>query len=780
MQQSDILSLAERLIPAYHSGDLDYLLDQITQGEGPSAKLLVKMELNRIMAPCSKTIDLRGRVNGDCREYELDGIKHWFDDVAFNAYHKNIRKYGAYTEGVWSALNNTRNNFRVMQKHGDNPKDAEKQKPLFEAEPIKLGYDLKRAENRLRISTQIQIHLNNKQQIIHGLSVDLSSSGARLKVPSFFDYKLGDTIIIKFVELLKDHDITELEQGVEYRILAVDDSYDNDAVKFLRVLRLTKTDAVERVIVESLNSTRKKTKHDNQDKIIRARTRAYEHAYLKHSCSLPLFFSGDELKLVLITENNYPLWQYWHDERNQQALGTLFNKSRMENLVRPGLHDSNNVLYSFKHEYQDKTLFFSMMMPEATPDQRKLFWHIGAKRDSWKVFRLYVFELSKEERTLLASHSDELAQRSRNLTHYGVLQEISDIESAKDYLFVDKPNLTSKAINEFCHPRKVKGMPMSVYFDALCRRKEPRYQFQTPLDLVDNESGKHTGYTVDISKRGLSIIVEEPLNLRVQDIVTIDFKELKLYDKTLPLDKVPYQVIRVSPEGRRIQLMLEENSHTMKVIAFFSSVINHNHDKLIEKPELLPSPQLLESLHNILLDRMVSSPVFVDKSSRNLRPKIVGVNFPLPKHIEFLSKLGQEGKLSLDPIYKGHTSSLLANPMKRIEGVEPQFNEIYISILKFGSRVNSIETRLRSDFTSAQERIEFLKNAQNMGEVFILRLASAPIFDAFTKLSSSDLDELAQVSIPSAASIEKEIGALAGYSEIINITDEVLGRLQLI
>ena len=779
MQQSEILSLAERLISAYYSADLEYLLGQLTQGESPSVKLLVKMELNRIMTPCYKSVDLRGRVNGECREYELEGITHWLDDVAFNAYHKSIRKYGSYTEGVWEALNNTRNNFRVMQQRGTPQKEVDTKSSFFDADPIKLGYDLKRLENRMRISTQIEIHLANKQQVVHGLSVDLSTSGARFKVPSFFDYKLGEIITVRFVELFKEYEISGLDAQIEYRILAVDESYDNDAIKFLRVLRLSETDAIDRVIAESLSNNRKKATHDNQDKIIRARTRAYEHAYLKHSCSLPLFFSGNELKIALITENNLPLWQYWHDERNQQALGTLFSEQRMATLTKPGIHDSNNVLYAFKHEYKDKTLFFSMMMPEAKPDERKLFWHIGAKRDSWKVFRLWMFELSTDERRALASHSEELSQRSRNLTHFGILQEISDLQSAHDYLFVDKPDLSSKAINPFCHPRKVHGMPMGVYFDARSRRKEPRYHFRTPLTLIDSEGKRYSGFTVDMSKRGLSVIVEEPISMKVQDKITIDFDELKLYDKDLPLDSVPYQLIRLSPEGRRVQLMLEETSSTMKIIAFFNSVIEHNRDKLLQKPEILPSLELLESLHNILLDKMVSSPIFVDKSTRNLRPKVIGVNYPLPRHIEFLAKLGQENKISLEPIFKGHTNTLLANPMKRIDGVEPQFNELYISILKFGNRVKSIETRLLNEFESTQQRIEFIRNAQNMGEIFVLRIASAPIFDAFTTLLRQDLDELAQISMPNATALEKEITALAGYGEIVDVTDEVIMRLQL-
>jgi hypothetical protein len=232
MQQSEILSLAERLIPAYKSADFEQLLNKFTGGQPPSVKLLVKMELNRVMTPCTKSIDLRGRVQGECREYELDGRKHWLDDVAFNTYHKSVKKFGGYTEGVWENLINTRNNFRVMKQQGTlNKAKVATVEGSFEVEPIKLGYDLKRLENRLKINTQVKIHLPSNEQVVHGLSVDLSASGAKFKVPSAFNYKLGDTIWVQFTELIKSSKFEELNKPIEYRILGVDESYDNDSVK---------------------------------------------------------------------------------------------------------------------------------------------------------------------------------------------------------------------------------------------------------------------------------------------------------------------------------------------------------------------------------------------------------------------------------------------------------------------------------------------------------------------------------------------------------------------
>ncbi|MCV5334995.1 PilZ domain-containing protein, partial [Escherichia coli] len=72
-------------------------------------------------------------------------------------------------------------------------------KSPFLAEPVHLGYDLKRQEKRLKVQSQVEIR-RAKGQILHGLSIDLSSSGAKFKVPSAFKYNLGEIIQVSFTE----------------------------------------------------------------------------------------------------------------------------------------------------------------------------------------------------------------------------------------------------------------------------------------------------------------------------------------------------------------------------------------------------------------------------------------------------------------------------------------------------------------------------------------------------------------------------------------------------
>lgn len=774
MQQSEILSFTEKLIPVYQSPDFELILSQLTDGQSASSKLLIKMELNRLMSPCKKSIDLRSRLETECREFEIDGINHWFDDIALNDFQKNVKKFSGYTEGVWEIVYKNRLEQKEKQKSDSTAGNATK---AFLAEPIKLGYDLKRQENRLSLSSQVLLTVGN--QTIHGVSVDLSPSGAKFKVPSAFRYKLGQSFQVHFTELSKKSKLPGLEQSIEYRILAIDDGYENNAIKYLRTQRVTETQLINQLIAELLASNLKKNRHNNQDNLIRTRTRGFEHIYLKHTVSLPLFFSGNQLKLALLTSYNRSLWQYWHDERNQQSLGSLFNHDHLGQLTQQGINSFSDTLYSFKHDYQDKQLFFAMLQSQATEQQKQLFWHMGAKKDSWKVFRLSMFTLSADEQVILASYDQELSDQSAQLTHCIILQEIADMDSAADYLMGTKSSLATNELNPFRLSRQIIGQPIAIYFDSGSQRKEQRYRFRTPLQLKQQQTTLAEGVSVDLSKHGVSIILNQALALKAGDKVQVNFSDLKRYDPKLPLDALPYEVVRIGPEGRRLQLKIEETSATIKSIAFFNALITHNQDKLLTQKEQLPSPQLLEGLHNILMDKLLSTPVYIKKRAANLQPHAIGTCYPLPNFLGLLARLGQDGYFSLEPIFKGHTNSLLASPMRRIDGAEAQWHEIYIAVVQYGERIQSVEVRLRHEFENHKQRLQFMQGAQEMGNIYVLRIASAPIFDSMTTLMRSDLNELLLTCLNDANVLEKELTNIVGYCELIDITQETLLRLEL-
>ena len=76
MQLDDYKALIEQLLPAYGSEDFHQVFDSLTSNESGPIKLRIKMEINRLMTPCKKIIDLRGRVKGQCRSYTFNGQTH--------------------------------------------------------------------------------------------------------------------------------------------------------------------------------------------------------------------------------------------------------------------------------------------------------------------------------------------------------------------------------------------------------------------------------------------------------------------------------------------------------------------------------------------------------------------------------------------------------------------------------------------------------------------------------------------------------------------------------
>jgi hypothetical protein len=390
-----------------------------------------------------------------------------------------------------------------------------------------------------------------------------------------------------------------------------------------------------------------------------------------------------------------------------------------------------------------------------------------------------MFELSDEEKESIATENPQMTDYLSSLTHMALLQEIANAENAKDYLFVEKPKLASAELNPYRQPRNIRQSQISVYFDARSQRKEPRYELRSPVIATLPDAEEVNGYTVDISRRGLNIEVGQGVQLKVNDKVFIHFKELKLYNKKLNLEHVPYTVVRVAPHGKNIQMVMEENSSTLKISQFLNKLIENNKDRLMESKEVLPSETLLESLHHILLAKVVSTPIFVERHAATLRPKVIGLNFPYERHMLLFAKLGSGEKINLEPLFKGHTNTLLAEPMKKVDNAKTQYHEVYIGVRKFGERIRSVESYLITDFESTKARIKFMEESLSLGELFVLRVSGLPVTNSTTTLLKKDLEELAGISLAHAKKIEREISHIEGYGEIIDVTDEVVTCLEI-
>ncbi len=782
MQLDDYKALIEQLLPVYGSEDFQQVFDSLTSSESGPIKLHIKMEINRLMTPCKKIIDLRGRVKGQCRPYTFNDQTHWLDDVAINILHRRSKVFNnQYCTGLYEALVNTHNDFRELHQQGERSTlVTQKSNPeLFTANLIRFGHYLHREENRLQISTPVTINFPLNQQI-WGMTADLSFSGAKFKVPAAFNYRLGQTIDATFPQLATTHDEPCFEQPHRYRILGIDDNPEDNSFKWLRLIALSDNEALKTMIVESQNKGSLRHRHNHEDKIIQARTQGYEHCFLKHTVGIPLFFSGTELKYALLTDHNRYLWQYWHDERNQPVINQLLSEQRIASLGRKGLKQSSTLIYCFHHDHQGSRYFYSAALPEMDQEQRRLFWQLGAHRDSWRVMRLTVYPLRQQELEKLNDVAPEMLEKFQDLTHVGVLQDITHKATQPDYRAAHKSSLDSKAINPFRHPKNPICLAEAIHFDPKPQRSESRFAYKTPISLYQQGQLISAGHSIDFSSKGLNINLDTPFRCKKDDPVIIKFDQLQRLAKIDILSRMPYRVIRTSPNGKNIQLITEGSKESAAGEQFLRNLIKSNQEKLALCEEQLSSPAMLLAMHQMLLTRLNSIPYFAEKIDHKIKVKTVGSNFPLTPLADIFYQLGEHKHFDLSLLFKRRVKEMLAYPMRPIENVrEPYVHELYIAFQQQDGEIKKIAVKASYEFETLEDRIRFITFARKNGSFLAIRVTALPIFNPLTALIGEKLSELARLTLHRARALEAEFISLIGCGEIFDITDEVLVRLEI-
>ncbi|AWK82673.1 PilZ domain-containing protein [Photobacterium damselae] len=783
MQPVHDKGLLEQLVSLYHDGDFEPMFEMLTQDFSGPQKLQLKIELRQLMMPINKEIDLRGRVKGECRPYHLNERQHWLDDVALNIYHQRIQHYGGVLcYGLYQEIIHSRNSFRVLHKQQTETKPPqEPTQPLdpFAVNMIRFGHYLSREEHRVQISTQVTL-VTDKQQTIHGNSYDLSFSGAKIKVPAAFHYQLGEVIALTFPILAEKLNDDRLNQSMYYRVLAIDDIAENQSSKWLRLATTQDNLALKEAILK-IKQVAAHSRDDHQDKFIRARTKGYEHCYLKHSTGLPLFFSQQQLSYALLTEHNRHLWHYWHDERNLPNINHLLNPQRMAMLTKHGLSHSRTLIYSFCHQHEGKSYFYSACLPEMSLEQRRLFWHLGAARDSWRVWQLTLSPLQGEDLAQLNELAPDQTQEYQNFTHIALLQDLTDTHAQQDYRLTLKPNASAKILQPFRHQRDPICQASAILFDPRPQRSEERFTYQTEL-TISHETGSFSGCTVDFSTKGLNIQLASPLVAKRDDEIAISFPQLQQKNKQLPLADLRYRIVRINAEGTNLQAQLLAISSNIKGESCLKNIVKHNAKHLAVCEEDRPQHVLLQAMHQLLLTRLDSVPYFVEKLEHKLTVTSIGCNIPLPslaKLFQQFSHTQQPNGFSLAPIFKGRVQTMLAKTLRPVTVTKPYSHELYLHLVHQQGKTQCVASWLLQEFESTQARITFIEHARSNGEIKVLRITAAPIFDSMTLLTQQKLSELARLTLHRARGLENEFSALVGCGEIFDITDEVLVRLAI-
>lgn len=121
---------------------------------------------------------------------------------------------------------------------------------------------------------------------------------------------------------------------------------------------------------------------------------------------------------------------------------------------------------------------------------------------------------------------------------------------------------------------------------------------------------------------------------------------------------------------------------------------------------------MLKIMHQLLLNKLTTTPFFIEKDNHKIKTRCIGVNFPLNRLNKIWLQLGNEQHLNLEPIFKSRVQQLLVNPLKTPANQRSHHHEIYIAVVIKDGKIKSVFTRMLQEFSSYNDRLTFIKKKQ--------------------------------------------------------------------
>ena len=805
-------SLIEELKRDLGRPNFDAIFAKKTKELSSSDKFLVKMEMNRLLQPINRFIDLRGQVTGEVRPYSYNGKQHFMDETAIKVFEAGIRRYKRYTLAVYEAVMNTENNHKVLQRQAQE---------RGELAPVPIGGDAKksdkpninwvtfasyesRSEERMNYSIKVKLILNGANEIEASTS-DISVSGCKVKLYSRYQVTPGEKLRMRLVGLEQDFEMG-LKDGLEYEVVAVEKV--NPDLNHVRMKRTFSDD--NRTIDEFLksfihgNKRRYKVNLDNTlDAVV---VKGYEQYYLPRLTSLFVFLNIQDKRvspsLVLTNENNVNVARYFNDESRNSVLPQVLNSARVSQLLKSTGDVKQLTLYCFTHNNNGKLFFYSATETELnnTPKLRNLFWGFASQKPSFRIFNVQLMPCSSEDSyiplSLPDSASSDIAKLNKPpsprvqgiVQHAKYLLLVSDITSVSSTEQFQKISFDKSHVNhlkQYGH-QKLRTYPEVdfVALDYINLRNETRYLYKTRIKLEQEEKGELEGHTLDFSVHGLQLELDLPTNYEQGDLILVALPDLQKLTKKFTLHKLPYEVMAVSKTKTVINLRTYSPSTDMKHdgARFFTQLIDNNKSKLVASEESPKTPGLSTALRNMATKNVCQFPFYLHKRGANIKVGAVAKGrYPSTFHLilSHLATLGREVSFK-DLIRVNAFEDKIATPLKEMARHDaPLQFDLYIRLQpKQREAENAIISELIST-KQAQDRSSFV-NASVLEDLFFaFRLYISRTGRPDTDYISKELSYISQYAQHKAKDLEEELWSVIGVGDAIDITEEVLTRYSI-
>jgi hypothetical protein len=790
--------IIEELKPMINEPEFNQILNQVAATISKQKRFLLKMELMRLARPCIRLIDLRGLVDGDCQLYEHQGKDHYLDELASETFETQIRIFGEYTTGVYEAVTNTENNFRVRHKkeQQDTLAVLELKTESFQASLFHFGACAQRREERMNFSVNIEM-FTEMNKSIEATTIDVSISGLKVKVSKKYWFKPEEQLTVQFRGLEKEYTLDKY-QSVAYTIISVE-QFNNEQRLSLRRQFNVSLPSFDKFFERFIHGNKRRYKVNLDNTISAIQNKTYEQYYIPNFASIPVFIEQVENhyvpKYALANDCNKQEIQYWENELQDSKIGYLLTQER----IKQGLSLENGqqeiFIYIFNYIKNEKVYFYSATYAElvAQPNLKELFLGYGSRQLSWRIYKLQFTQVNPAQsyRPLSIANSvndkfkiknkkpsPRLMSRLKNISHVALLTNITDDLSTENYQkFTIQRELLSE-LKVFGHPRNKPPAVINVYrFKYFNQRKETRFLLHTAIQVNIGDMVLK-GHTIDISTQGLKIELDKFLPKTGISRMLLSFPQLQSVTSKFDLSGLPYDLRNVSKDGHVLHLksLFTENNNIAK--HFFEALIKSNHSKLKTYHDDEEVPGIGEALRNIYSHNIINVAYFLRKDSDGYIPDAVATSYLNSRLTQLMHFQAKPGQLNLYPLYRNAKLYLefINHTMDKLKpNILPNMRELFVAFDPSKEVIHdAIKCYFTEQFTQPEQRRKFITEALQNGQFIAVKVFLGRTGRPDVETMQLEINYVSSYAMHKAKLLEEELWNVSAMGDLVDVTDEVL------
>ncbi len=808
-QYADII---EQLKPMVNEPEFNQVLLQTAADVPKEKRFLIKMEVKRLAKPCMRTIDLRGHVDGKCKKYVHEGRSHYMDDLAVDKFEEQIRVFGRYTYGVYEAVQNTENNFRLMREkelaqeraHKENPTAKKRSAVLeqFKVPTVNLLDYRQRNTERMNFAVAVEV-FNNAGQAMRGLSVDISLEGLQIKLAKDAFFKTGETLFI-FFRGLENEFAMDKKNGIAYKLVKIITKND---VNYLALQRDKDcpSPAFDKFLESFIHGNKRRYKVNMSNTIEAITSKTCEQYFSPRSPTLPVYIDVINKTLVprfaMVNEVNRETVQYWQDEEENCRLNFLLTQERLMRLLNKSDEVREIFVFSFTHLHSDKVYFYSASFEELLQKDilLKVFLGFGSKKASWRVFKITLTDMVPEQAHIPLSIPDSvgskvkklntppsarLMSKLKNLRYLAHVTDVTSVTGQETYneFTFNRENLSHLRV--FGHPRN--RAPSNIHlvrFKYEEQRIESRYQLRTQIEArFNNEDVVHKGVSEDISVHGLGLRVELNKEYKgsLEGRVEVAFPRLQEIANTFDVMHLQYEIIYHNVEKNILHLKTMPGEEGKSARAFFEELIKKNKANLKVDNDEEEVPGIGQALRCINARNATSLSFLMSKEGVRYTPQACIVGKQDERITTLTTQYAEQGKVNLEFLFRDRKqdSPFVQSGIKavKLENM-PLRQELFISFDASQKEPRmAIIPRYSDKFESNEQRRAFIREAMVRGQFIAIHVMLTTTGKPDMSMLQTEINYVTMYAMHRARELEKKMWSIAACSHLVDVTDEVLIR----